>query len=52
MYKKAEASFWTIKEIDLSRDTADWDKLSTPSNTSSPTSWPSSRPQTASSTKT
>ncbi len=29
MYKKAKASFWTTKEINLSRDTADWDKLST-----------------------
>jgi ribonucleoside-diphosphate reductase subunit M2 len=29
MYKKAEASFWTFKEIDQSGDTADWDKLST-----------------------
>ncbi len=29
MYKKAKASFWTTKEIDLFRDTADWDKLST-----------------------
>jgi hypothetical protein len=27
MYKKAEASFWTAKEIDLSRDIADWNKL-------------------------
>lgn len=24
MYKKAEASFWTAEEIDLSRDTHDW----------------------------
>jgi ribonucleotide reductase beta subunit family protein with ferritin-like domain len=29
MYKKAEASLWTAKEINLSGDTADWDKLST-----------------------
>lgn len=28
MYKKAEASFWTAEEIDLSKDTGDWnDKL-------------------------
>ena len=26
-YKKAEASFWTAEEIDLSADLADWDKL-------------------------
>ncbi|KAJ7751976.1 ribonucleotide reductase [Mycena metata] len=25
MYKKAEASFWTAEEIDLSRDWADWE---------------------------
>src|ERR1017187_148562 len=25
MYKKAEASFWTAEEIDLSSDTADWE---------------------------
>jgi ribonucleotide reductase beta subunit family protein with ferritin-like domain len=29
VYKKAKASFWTAKEIDLSRDTTNWDKLST-----------------------
>ena len=29
MYKKAEASFWTAEEIDLSNDAADWDRLST-----------------------
>src|ERR1700741_2155346 len=28
MYKKAEASFWTAEEIDLSQDQKDWDKLS------------------------
>jgi ribonucleoside-diphosphate reductase beta chain len=28
MYKKAEASFWTAEEIDLSQDLKDWDKLS------------------------
>jgi ribonucleoside-diphosphate reductase subunit M2 len=29
MYKKAEASFWTAEEINLSKDQADWDnKLS------------------------
>ena len=28
MYKKAEASFWTAEEIDLSQDTQDWEKLS------------------------
>ncbi|CAG7837870.1 unnamed protein product [Allacma fusca] len=27
MYKKAEASFWTAKEVDLSKDLADWKKL-------------------------
>lgn len=27
MYKKAEASFWTAEEIDLSPDVADWKKL-------------------------
>ena len=27
MYKKAEASFWTAEEIDLSPDLADWAKL-------------------------
>jgi len=26
-YKKAEASFWTAEEVDLSHDLADWDKL-------------------------
>jgi ribonucleoside-diphosphate reductase beta chain len=26
-YKKAEASFWTAEEIDLSNDLADWEKL-------------------------
>ena len=26
MYKKAEASFWTAEEIDLSPDLSDWDK--------------------------
>ncbi|KAG4306035.1 hypothetical protein PORY_000023 [Pneumocystis oryctolagi] len=26
MYKKAEASFWTAEEIDLSKDLHDWDK--------------------------
>jgi len=25
MYKKAEASFWTAEEVDLSKDTNDWD---------------------------
>lgn len=28
MYKKAEAAFWTAEEIDLSKDMADWEKLS------------------------
>ncbi len=28
MYKKAEASFWTAKEIDLSADAADWNRHS------------------------
>lgn len=27
MYKKAEASFWTVEEVDLSQDQQDWDKL-------------------------
>ncbi len=27
MYKKAEASFWTTEEIDLSHDYTDWDKM-------------------------
>lgn len=27
MYKKAEASFWTVEEVDLSNDLRDWDKL-------------------------
>ena len=27
MYKKAEASFWTVEEVDLSRDRKDWEKL-------------------------
>ena len=26
-YKKAEASFWTAEEVDLSKDMKDWDKL-------------------------
>ena len=28
MYKKAEASFWTAEEIDLSADASDWNQLS------------------------
>jgi ribonucleotide reductase beta subunit family protein with ferritin-like domain len=27
MYKKAEACFWTAEEIDLSKDKADWERL-------------------------
>ena len=27
MYKKAEASFWTAEEVDLSKDQADWEQL-------------------------
>lgn len=27
MYKKAEASFWTVEEVDLSKDLNDWEKL-------------------------
>jgi ribonucleoside-diphosphate reductase subunit M2 len=27
MYKKAEASFWTVEEVDLSKDIEDWQKL-------------------------
>ena len=29
MYKKAEASFWTVEEIDLAANVTDWDRLST-----------------------
>ena len=28
MYKKAEASFWTVEEVDLGRDLKDWNTLS------------------------
>lgn len=28
MYKKHEASFWTVEEVDLSQDMAHWEKLS------------------------
>ena len=28
MYKKAEASFWTVEEVDLGRDMKDWNSLS------------------------
>ena len=28
MYKKAEHSFWTVEEIDLTTDTTDWAQLS------------------------
>eukprot|EP01061_Rhynchopus_euleeides_P015978 TRINITY_DN27129_c0_g1_i1.p2 TRINITY_DN27129_c0_g1~~TRINITY_DN27129_c0_g1_i1.p2 ORF type:complete len:354 (+),score=202.95 TRINITY_DN27129_c0_g1_i1:64-1125(+) len=27
MYKQAEAVFWTVEEVDLSQDNADWEKL-------------------------
>jgi len=27
MYKKAEASFWTAEEVDLSKDLVDWERL-------------------------
>lgn len=27
MYKKAEASFWTVEEVDLSKDMDDWENL-------------------------
>ncbi|XP_046425531.1 ribonucleoside-diphosphate reductase subunit M2 isoform X1 [Neodiprion fabricii] len=27
MYKKAEASFWTVEEVDLSKDMTDWNDL-------------------------
>lgn len=27
MYKKAEASFWTAEEVDLSKDLSDWERL-------------------------
>jgi len=26
-YKKAEASFWTVEEVDLSKDMSDWERL-------------------------
>lgn len=29
MYKKAEGSFWTVEELDLSKDRKDWDILTT-----------------------
>ena len=28
-YKKAEASFWTVEEVDLSQDLKDWENLKT-----------------------
>ena len=28
MYKKALASFWTVEEVDLTKDINDWNKLS------------------------
>ena len=28
LYKRAESSFWTANEIDLSKDINDWEKLS------------------------
>ena len=31
MYKKAEASFWTAEEMDLSKDKNDWDNKLTDS---------------------
>jgi ribonucleoside-diphosphate reductase subunit M2 len=27
-YKKAQASYWTVEEVDLSQDMRDWDRLS------------------------
>ena len=27
MYKKAEASFWTVEEVDLSKDVSQWGEL-------------------------
>jgi ribonucleoside-diphosphate reductase subunit M2 len=30
LYKKAEASFWTAEEIDLSKDLYDWTEILTP----------------------
>lgn len=27
MYKKAQASFWAVEEVDLAPDVKDWDKL-------------------------
>ena len=26
-YKKAEASFWTVEEVDMSKDLGDWERL-------------------------
>ena len=26
-YKKAQASYWTVEEVDLSQDMRDWEKL-------------------------
>lgn len=26
-YKKAQASYWTVEEVDLSQDQRDWDRL-------------------------
>jgi ribonucleotide reductase beta subunit family protein with ferritin-like domain len=31
-YKKAEASFWTAEEVDLSKDLQDWEQLKVNSN--------------------
>ena len=28
MYKRALASFWTVEEVDLSKDLNDWERLS------------------------
>jgi hypothetical protein len=48
MYKKAEASFWTVEEVDLSSDKAHWKSLTRTNNTLSSTFWPSLLPATAS----
>jgi ribonucleotide reductase beta subunit family protein with ferritin-like domain len=34
-YKQAVASFWTVEEIDFSKDTEDWGKLTRKSSISS-----------------
>jgi ribonucleotide reductase beta subunit family protein with ferritin-like domain len=43
MYKKAEASFWTAEEIDLSDDMKHWEALNDGERILSRTSWRSLR---------